>query len=318
MALPKQVEQQMKEIEEMERALTVQPEDATPETPQEQPVAEVVQAKAEPESNVVELKPQPEDWEQKYKSLQGHFDREVPRLHTQNKELAQQLQELKSQIDSLSKPQQKTEVERLVTDKDEEAFGADLIDVQRRVAKEVMREYVTPLQAELKQRDDRIAQLESVLTRTQGDVTSMTFEQKLDRAIPDFAQINTDPKWIAWLDGVDSLTGEPRRAYAEYVYNQGNLDKVTQIVNLYKQQAGTTVKQAEQDQRQAELRKQVQPNRSASSTSTPNTGERVYTSAEADRLWDKVALLNRKGNYDEAKTLEADLSNAMVQGRIRP
>lgn len=321
-ALPKQVQQDIAAIEAMEKAMAAPPEGNTdpaqaPPINDAQPLEAQAQQDEQP-SNVVELK-QPDEWAEKYNVLRGKYDAEVPRLHQQNKELMGQMQQLQQQMADLAKPkQQEAQVERLVTEADETAFGADLIDVQRRVAQEVMREYVNPLKAELQKRDARIEQLETVLTRTQGDVTSMTFEQQLARAVPDFEQINSNPKWVAWLDEVDTFTGEPRRQYASFMYDQGNVAKVKQVVDLFKQQTGADTQKANDDQRQAELRRQVQPNRTTSSAQTPAQTERVYTSAEMDRLWDKVGLLNRQGKYDEAKQLESDLSNAYVQGRIRP
>jgi hypothetical protein len=316
MALPKQVEQQLKEIEEMEKALTVEPE-GQPET--QEPVEPTVEAQpTEPvEPVAVETKVE-DDWAQKYRTLKGHFDAEVPRLHQQNKELVNQLQQLQEHVRALSeKPQQQqTQDERLVTDKDEEAFGADLIDVQRRIAKEVMRDLVAPMKKELEARDSRIAQLETMLTKTSGDVTTLTFEQRLERAIPDFTTINTDPKWVAWLDEADPYTNLPRRNYAEYVYSQGDVEKLKQIVEFYKTASGQSNVNAERQQRQTELNRQVQPTRTASASSVPQ-GQKLYTESDAARLFHKVRELNLKGKYDEASQLEAELSAAYVEGRVR-
>lgn len=321
MALPKQVEQQLREVEEIERSLTVQPEQTESETPVAEAQPEGDANEAQP-TNVVELK-QPEvseeTWQQKYHTLQGKFDAEVPRLHQQNKELAAQMQVLYQQLQTLqSQPQQQTtpQEDRLVTEKDEEAFGSDLIDVQRRIAKEVMRDMVKPLQSELAARDAKIAQLEAQLNKTGGEVTNMTFEQRLARAIPDFEAINNDPKWIAWLNEIDPYTDEPRRSYAEYVYNNGDIEKLTKVVKFYKESTGQQQQQQQRSQRQTELNRQTQPTRSAT-TSTPPVSDRTYTEPEWNRLWNKVNELHRKGNSAEAEQLENELSLAATQGRVR-
>lgn len=322
MALPKQVEQQLKEVEELERSLTAQPEAAETQTePQTDPQpAEGTPTEATEQTNVVELK-QPEptpDWEQKYKSLKGHFDAEVPRLHAQNKELAAQLQQLQQTVESLKQQPAPTaaEPERLVTADDEEHFGADMIDVQRRVAKEVMREYVTPLQGELKAAYAKIGELETALNRTGGEVATMTFEQKLSQTVPDFAEINADPKWIAWLDELDPYTGNPRRAWAEYVYNKGDVAAVKKVVDFYKSSANPQVN--ERQVRQKELERQVTPTRANTASSTPSAADRIYTEAEVNRLFNKVRELNVSGKYEEASRLENELSAAYMQGRVRP
>jgi len=319
MAMPKQVEQQLKEVEELERALTAQPEAASDEPQQSDPVAEAQPAQEQPTEPVaepvVEAKPV-EDWEQKYRSLQGHFNAEVPRLHQQNKELASQLQAMQQQIADIQKPKQQPTDDRLVTDEDVSQYGADLIDLQRRVTREVVREFVNPLKEELAQRDAKINQLETMLGKTGGDVATLSFEQRLERAIPDFPQLNADPKWIAWLDAVDDYTGEPRRAYAEYIYNQGNVDKLKQIVGFYKKATGQQAQDQQRQQRKTELERQTQPTRTASASSVP-AGERIYTEAEFNRLWNKVRELYAKGQNDEANQLDIELTQATMQGRVR-
>lgn len=322
MALPKQVEKQLQEIEAIERSIAAPQEAAPAETTAEPSAPAPSTDEGQPTETVVQQQPEPapeptEDWKLKYERLHGKFNAEVPRLHQQNKELVNQLNAMQAQIEELRQARTAPEPaeERLVTQQDEEAFGADMIDLQRRVTREVMREFVTPLQQELKLRDAKIAQLEQTLTQTGGEVATMSFEQKLNLAVPNFDQINTDPKWIAWLDETDPFTGEPRRAYAEYVYNNGFVDKVKQVVDLYQSMTAEPAP-TQRNQRQTELQRQVQPARTAT-TPAQSTEARVYTEAEIGRLFDKVSVLNRQGKFEEASTLEAELDSAYLQGRVR-
>ena len=179
MAIPKQVEKQMREVEEIEKQMAPVPSEApppeeptSPETPPaDQPLAPDPAAV----SNIVDIK-QPNEWEHKYRTLDGMYKAEVPKLHGQVKELTAQIAGLVGQIEALKMPTPPVAAdERLVSDKDVEAFGEDLIDVQRRVAREVMREVVAPLKAELKQRDEKISLMEQSLAKTGGDVATMSF-----------------------------------------------------------------------------------------------------------------------------------------------
>lgn len=319
-AIPKQIQKQIAEIEEMEKAYKKEP---SPESQAEVPVEGDTAQQAQPEAEATPVATEAvapveseEKWEQRYKSLQGHFNAEVPKLHQQNKELTKQLENLKAELDQMKvKPQpvEKAEEQRLVTDSDEETYGADLIDLQRRVTREVMREFVNPLKADLAERDKKISALEAMLGKTGGDLATLTFEQRLERGIPDFDKINNDPKWIAWLDEKDAFTGEARRGYAEYVYSQGDVEKLKQIVDYYKQSTGPT---EDRSQRQTELNRQVQPPKSASSTQVP-PGQRIYSEQEASRLFNKVRDLNIAGKYDEAAKLEQELSTAYLENRVR-
>ena len=321
MAIPKQVEQQMKEVEELEKAMqapvqddgqTADPQTQTTDAP---PAAE---APSEPVQQPEPPKVEPqEDWQTKYSHLQGKYNAEIPRLHQQNKDLAAQLTQLQAKIEELGKPKPEPEVEdRLITEQDETAFGSDLVDMVRRATKEATRDLSKAHSAETSSLQAKIQELESKLANTSGDVSTLTFEQRLARAVPDFEAINTNPQWIAWLDEVDTFTGQSRRGFAEYQYNQGDVVEVKRLVDIFKGQAGVGTKQQERDQRQKELERQVQPSRNPTG-SNAQPSAKLYTEPEISRLFDKVRQLNVQGKYDEASSLEAELTNAYIQGRVR-
>ena len=320
-SLPKQVVQDMLDIEEMEKQYVVQTPPADPppdETPVDPPAAE---AKPEgeqqkPKASTPEVDPNSPTWEQRFRSLQGKFDSEVPVLARQNKELLTQIEDLRRKVETKVEPQTPPKAESFVTDKDVTEYGAELIDVQRRVAKEVM----APLQELVKQRDAEIAELKTMLTKTGGEVAAVTFEQRLSQAIPEFAKINSDPKWIAFLDEPDPYTMEPRRVFAEYAYNNGNVDKLKGIIDFFKTTTGQNATPAvdERQLRQAELERQITPTRANSQPSTAPTAQtRIYTEGEMVSLFSQVRGMNVAGKYDEAAKLEAELSDAYVQGRVR-
>lgn len=315
MALPKQVEQQLREIEEIEKQMggpSKPAEDTaavdiqqTDPAPAEEPIA------SEPEVKAPEVKTT-SDWEHKYRTLEGKYSAEVPRLHQQNKELATTLQSLQERVELLDAAAPSTsDDDRLVSDKDVEEYGQDLIDVQRRVAREV-------LSSELKARDVKIAQLEKALTKTGGDVATMSFEQRLAMEVPDFAAINADPAWIAWLDETDPYTGEPRRAFAEFAYTNGDISKIRKVVDFYKTNTNQTPEDAVRQQRQTELERQITPTRANTAPSTASSvKDRIYTEAVMTREFNKVKELNLVGKYEDAAKLENELSEAYMQGRVR-
>ena len=332
MGIPKQVQRDLDEVAEYERQLTAPTDPAVETSPASTEPS--LTAPAEPKLAVV---PEPtvamptqlsdRDLlalsEQKYRTLEGKYNAEVPRLHAQVKDLGFQVQTLTQAVEQAKQPQTPTPTqtaqERLVTAEDEESFGKDLIDVQRRVALEAIRDHVEPLKVEITKRDERIVQLEQTLQKTGGEVATMSFEQKLSMQVPDFTQINVDPKWIAFLDEVDPYTNEPRRHYAEFVYSNGDVDKLKRIVDFYRTQAGQPTPQSEvRQQRQTELERQVTPSRTTTpATTVPTQNTRVYTEAEMNQQFNAVRQLNIAGKYEEAAKLEADLSEAYMQGRVR-
>jgi hypothetical protein len=321
MALPKQVEAQLKEIEALEKQLEQgqQQQPTEPVEPAPQPTEPVEPTSQQPEPTEpvettpkpVEPAPQDEKWEQKYKTLKGMYDAEVPRLHAQ-------LKELKAEMDSIRKAAETKPVEqpkpvakeKLVTDEDVQAFGADLIEVQRKVAREVAMEFRADLDAMKAENDE----LRKMLAQTGTQVSEATFEQRLHRLVPDFDQINLDPKWVDWLNEVDPLLRAPRKSIAQQAFNNGDAEGVAHYVSLFKQ----TIEPAEAPKSKAktELERQIQPTRSAATAQAASPKGRIYTNSDIQAMFNKAATLGAQGKLEEARKLEAEIDAAYMDGRV--
>lgn len=327
MALPAQVERDLKEIEELEKQLAAQrqPVDSgeAVEDSDDDEAIQPVETSADDTSGTPseheERKPS-EDFEQKYRTLKGKYDAEVPRLHAQVRELTTQVAQLTNamreqqvQREAAQKQEPEAQRESYVTDADREEYGDDLIDFQRRVAKEVAAEY-----------DGKIAKLEKIidslqhrLDETGGEVTKMTFQQRLNLEVPDFESVNRDPAWIAWLDEVDPILRGPRRGAAQDAFARGDVEAVAHYVRLFKDSRPSAAEH--KSSKASELEKQVTPSRTTTTQNPAPTGsgQKVYTTPELNRAWDRVTTLNKAGRYEEAAKLEAELSAAMLEGRTR-
>jgi hypothetical protein len=317
MALPRQVEAQLRELEALEKQLAEgqNPAPADPEPTPAEPPQDPQPQPAEPKP--VEPTPTPtepvvaeEKWEQKYKTLKGMYDAEVPRLHAD-------LRELKAQVDSLRKASETKPVEpakpvaatKLVTDADVEAFGQDLIEVQRKVAREVASEFRGELDAMRAENE----KLREQLTSTGTQVSEASFEQRLYRMVPDFEAVNADPKWIAWLNEVDPLLRAPRSSVAQQAFNGGDAEGVAHYVAMFKQSIAPVEQKADKTE---ELERQIQPNRGATSAPPTSQKGKVYTNADIEKMFRKAADLGTKGQTEAAKKLEAEIDAAFMEGRV--
>ena len=329
MALPKQVQAQLKELEKIEQQLANGQNPAPPDNleanPQSdpkpaEPPADPVPAPADPKP--VDPKPTPaepvvpdEKWEQKYKTLKGMYDAEVPRLHAE-------LRDLKATVDSLrraaetkpAEPAKPAEPTKLVTDADVEAFGSDLIEVQRKVAREVAAEFRTELDS-LKAEN---AELRQQIGDTGSKVTEASFETRLHRLVPDFEAVNVDPAWIAWLEEVDPMLRGPRKMAAQVAFTNGDAEGVAHYVSLFK--AATAPAAVEPTSQKAEeLERQIQPSRnSAAATPTASPKGRTYTTSDINKMFKQVADLGVRGDLDKARKLEAEIDAAYMENRVIP
>jgi hypothetical protein len=329
MALPKQVQAQLAELEELEKTLEAQKKPKLVKDEEVKPDEEQLDTEAEVTEEPVAATPEPEEaesadtsptdvadeFEQKYKTLRGKYDAEVPRLHQQVRDLNGKLDELSKSLEAKPEPPTKSkEKVSYVTDADRAEFGEELIDVQRRVAQEVSQEYTERME----QQDAVIQKLQEQLAKTGNDVGEMSFTQRLHSVVPDFAEIDNDERWVAWLNEHDPMLRGPRRDQAAAAFQAGDAEAVLHYVNLFKESISEP-ETAPRQQRQTELEKQVAPNRSANSvrTQSANQNSKIYSPKEVDNAWTKVRTLNTKGKYADAEKLEAELTAAYMEGRVR-
>ena len=338
MALPKQVQEQLKEVEELEKQLKAQSE--TEEKPKKETKKKKVSKKAkkteevaaDTEVEVIEERP-PEDepvleeaapadnsseevsdvFEQKYSTLKGKYDAEVPRLHQQVRELTEQMNAINKQAEAVKKAKAEKPREKVsyVTDADREEYGDDLIDFQRRVAKEVSQDY----EERFEQQEKVIEELRTQVSNTDNHVGEVGFAQRLNNLVPGFDQLDNDERWVAWLNEYDPMTRGPRRDQAQAAFNSGDAEAVAHYVSLFRESVKPVNGRGDH---QAELEKQVTPNRSANSSSKSVGREsKIYSAGELEKGWNKIRTLNTSGKYDDAAKLEAELTLAYMEGRVK-
>lgn len=315
MALPKQVEQQLKELEALEKQLAGAAEPPAPDAPSEPPEPQAEQQvepppPPEPKPNDAQQPEVSEEtWQQRYRSLKGMYDADVPRLHSQVKELQTAMAQLKQELESKPEPATPPAAPKsLVTDEDVEAFGKDLIEVQRKVAREVAMEFKAEIDALKAENQKLMAEVQ----RTGSQVGEVTFEQKLHHLVPDWAAINADPRWFAWLDEFDPMVRGPRRAMAQQVYNAGDAEGVAHYVKLFKD----AVANPAETPKQAELERQVQPSRSAAAQTPVSQKGKMYSTQDIEKMFMKLKDLSVAHRFDEAKKLEAEIDAAYMEGRV--
>jgi len=313
MSLPKQVQKQIEEVAEIEKQMRLPVADPEPPqvdgsdpgaNPPEIPIPEtVVKVEIEPPKVVPAVG---EDWEHRFKTLSGKYNAEVPNLHQQVKALNTQMKQMELDFKQAEPAQKRPSV---VTDDEYETFGEDLLGVTQR-----------QVDAGAAQSDERFKRLEAENSRlreqmqqTEVSVGTMSFEKMLHRTVPDFEAINDNPQWVAWLDQVDPLLRAPRRVVAQQAFDSGDVEAISDYVKLFKQ----TTAPVKADTSRATLEAQVAPSRTGSTGSGTTTQARTYTSAQAEAVFAKMTSLNMKGRYDEAAKLDAEITTAYTEGRVR-
>ena len=318
MSLPRAVQQQVEEAD----ALVAQMNGTQPVNPDTgEPIVAEPQPNPEPEPQNISPEPETkpavseETWEQKYHTLKGKFDAEVPRLYAQVREMNGQISQLTADLATAKATQTQTvpaSTPSLITEQDKEAFGSDLIDLIER-ATEAKIAGSRQLEAQL---TAEIAELKSKLGNvTERQVVSDQdrYENALNAQVPDWQALNVDQGFLAWLAEVDPVYGVPRQYALNNAYEALDAGRTATIFNQYKK----TLAPAAQSTNRADLQRQVAPTRSRTSPAptNPNVDKRVYTQQDIDKFYAEW----RRGFIDEAEAvqIEKDIHAATTEGRIR-
>jgi hypothetical protein len=261
---------------------------------------------------------------QKYRTLQGMYNAEVPRLHSQNKELSSRLQQMEQLLATISQQQggrtQHQQVEEpLITDKDQEEYGESL-DVMRRVT----REELIPVAQKIAQIDRLLQQLQvnvvpqvNAVVQRQAVSAEQQFWSDLTNYAPQWKDINNDPAFQSWLLEVDPLSGITRQTILEDAQN--SLD-VRRVGNFFKSWLEITGQATAQNTRRnvsaSELERQVAPGKGRNTGNPSGSNAKTYSPDDIRDFFDAVRQGKYKGREAERDRIERDIFAAQRDGRI--
>lgn len=290
---------------------------------------------------------QPQEWEQKYKVLQGKYNAEVPRLQrkdTENTEAIRQLREqltatqnllasLSAQREAAPAAAQPTPAAptKLVKDEEVREFGADLIDVMRRVVREENATLLPEIDrrvAPVAHRVDQVAQHSQQVGARVARNDQQSVLSQLEDAVPNWQELNEDQGFLEWLDQVDPFSGHKRGALLQQAYKAHDGPRVVAFFSGYiKEHAvvtppavpATPAAPAPAAAPQKKLEQFVAPGtpKTGAAVTQDLSGKRVWSRAEVGQFYADSSAGRFKGTAAERKAIEADIFAAQREGRIR-
>jgi len=303
-------EQEHQELSELEPEQQVHNEEPAQETETPQPPT---RSKGKKFKKLEVESDSEETFEQRYRSLMGMYNAEVPRLHAQLKEMREQTEMLHKELeDTRAQQQEQAAPAYTVTDEDREAFGPDLVNLIEKAAE-------SKVSTVLQSKKQLEAEVES-LKRRLGDVSEKQVSSERERYLstlaqscPNWEQLNTDPGFLQWLQQVDPVYGLPRQAALNSAHEAMDANRVAAIFNAY--QGGQEPAQSKPTPKQ-ELQRHVAPSTSRASAAPQGTqNSRIFTSQQVQEFYEDW----RRGNIsdEQAQRIESDIHAAAAEGRIR-
>jgi hypothetical protein len=280
--------------------------------------------------------------EQKYKVLQGKYNAEVPRLQNTVRDQSEAIRQLREQLTATqsllaslndqrpsasAQGQQDTPpaASKLIKDEEVREFGADLIDVMRRVAREEHGTLIPEIDrrfAPVVQRVQQAAQVAEHVGVRQDQSDQQTVITMLSSAVPNWMELNQDLGFLEWLDQTDPYAGYPRGQLLKQAYRMHDGPRVVAFFTGYlNEHAAVTPKTptppaaAAPAAPQRKLEQLVAPG-------TPKTGAASTQDGSGKRVWTRAAISafyngGFKGTPEQRKAMEKDIFAAQVEGRVR-
>lgn len=288
--------QQPPEAPKAAEASTAPVEDPTPPTSVDNaPTEELVKADAEQQAT-------PEDgdinyWKQRAKIADGRVNAELPRMAQTIRDLKGQLADAKSKIRELEESKSEPSAPAGVKPEEVEQYGADFIDMVKRVARDATPGADPDLKAKVQE-----------VTEQQRRVARQQFFEQLGRDAPQWESLNTDEGFLAYLGGLDPYTGRPRQELFDDAYEKLDAWRIANFFNSYNES-----RRVEPSSPKPSLADQVVP--SANKATKPPPSKKVWTTADVARFYDEL----RRGVHtqDEAARIEQDIFAAQKEGRLR-
>jgi hypothetical protein len=260
------------------------------------------------------------DWEQRYNTLKGKYDTEVPTLRNR-------LTQLEGLMATLSRAPPPAPPEPVYTPpplaqipkEDVDEWGQPLIE---RVQDWSFRR----TEPELRRMQREIDELKGVAGGAREGLNKRSVEAVLDREMPGWQAVNTSQAWIDWLQETDWLSGNKRYDMVNDAYLRGDAQRTLAFFRAFNEEQtavlpapGTHHSQTvDPPAATVPLETLATPGRApmGSQASGGAPAKRTWTGAQITAFYDRVNRGMYRGRDAEKARIEADLFEAQAEGRI--
>jgi hypothetical protein len=185
------------------------------------------------------------EWEQKFKSLEGRFNAQVPQLVARARQAETQADIHQRRVMTLEAENAalKTQIATPATptppagaaNADVEQWGADFVEVARRQAREAVSGELDELKGQVKQLLARPVAAAPAPVDAQRQHQERT-NAAIDHIMGDntWQRTNLEPGFISWLQDNDDFSGQRRHTLLENAYRQGNAHSVAAFFKAYR------------------------------------------------------------------------------------
>ena len=271
---------------------------------------EVIEEPITPDSDDPEVKPddqkQPDEvkddvWEQRYKTIEGKYKAEVPRMAETIRNLENIVKDLTEK--AVSAPSSKGDTVK--EDEDEAWLKKEYPDFYRALNKMINKN--TGSADEIAK---KLKELEGKTTYT----AEQAFYKGLEERVSDWRDYNFDPDFKTWLQEEDGYTGMPKSQLLQVAYSNFNHKAVAKFFEDFKATKEVKDTTSTDTTKDKKLDKQVTPS-SRPSKSGKETEINEVTPEVVEQYSKKLRKLVNDKDYEGAEKLEKELDALLMKAR---
>ena len=279
-----------------------------------QPHAEQPASPPPPAPESAEVNP----WEHRYRSLQGKYNAEITTLRgileSQQKTMDKLVEQRQSTVAAPPAPEPTPE-EYLrslgITDKEMEDYGESL-HIMAKLAQNMIRPTAAKLERELA----KTKEAAGTVAKAQMETGQQALIAALASSVPDYAQINEDENFLAWLDHVDIFSGSSRRQGLMAAFENLDTARVIGIFEKFKQEDSARRSTSGPTVNRETLIAPGVPRGGAAEAPGGAQGKRVLSESEIRDFYSRVR--RKQVSPEQYQQFSAEIAAATAEGRIRP
>lgn len=253
-------------------------------------------------------------WKNRFIKLKQYHDSEkykdrklIGSLYDQLTAKDNEISRLNSMVLDLTKAQPKS-VRDFATPEEIDAIGEEELSTMQRLTAQAVENSTAELKAKLSAAEKREQEARIAASLEAKQQAYNIFLERLNAIVPDYAEIDQDARFEAWLQQSDPISGFKRFDLFKQAENSGDVGRVAGFFQEFKKLVNRT------------LERQVTPvGNSATAQPKKNTQGQpeIVPLASYEQFMEDVTRGRFKGREAEAKKWEAYFDKALQEGRIR-
>jgi hypothetical protein len=265
-----------------------------------------------------------ESWKRRFLRMQGSYNASQKTIGEMQEQMTQlgnellHLQRMPPQPRQQQPPAPPPDAPSYLTEQDEQNYGKELLDVTQRAALHAIAPHLQSLEAQNAELQARLAK-----------EARRALDQAVEIAVPNYREIDRDPRWHRWLLGIDVLSGRVRQQLLNEAISAAQAPRVIsffrgflneEVATGHNEPAPNSRQPAAPREPAIDLASLAAPGRARPATGGDASlppDKPIYTRAQLRELYS----MHRKGAYvgreAEWARLDADIIAAGREGRIR-